>query len=345
MTWIKGFIGVVAVLVALVGCGLKAGQYEKAVNTSVSEKMSGVSLVAPPRPMSIDDMRSINRVNAGWVSVIPFGFSRAGQGNLSYNTSGQWWGERKEGAQKQIEFAHSLGKKVLLKPHVWVMGQGWPGDYILDKETEWQKWERDYKAFILDYAALAESTGVEMLCVGTEFRQVVKIRPQFWEQLVPEIREVYSGLLTYAANWDNYENVTFWGQLDYIGIDAYFPITQDLSNPNADELDEGWESIINNLKEYSQRQGRPILFTEYGFRSIDFCAAGHYNVPETQIRPNQQAQADAYASFFRTIWQESWFAGGFLWKWFTDGDSHGRRDTGFTPQEKMAEEVIAKHYK
>jgi hypothetical protein len=57
------------------------------------------------------------------------------------------------------------------------------------------------------------------------------------------------------------------------------------------------------------------------------------------------AQATAYRALFETFWNEPWFAGGFLWKWF---DSHAERggpdNTRFTPQNKPAEEVIREWY-
>jgi hypothetical protein len=45
--------------------------------------------------------------------------------------------------------------------------------------------------------------------------------------------------LTYAANWDKYDQVSFWDELDFIGIQAYFPLT-DQTNPSAEEIKKGW---------------------------------------------------------------------------------------------------------
>ena len=309
------------------------------------DKINGVSLVAPPNPMDEADLATVLQVNAGWVAVIPFGFSQAGNPNLSYDHNHQWWGERKEGTLKQISMAHDLNLKVMLKPHVWVRGHGWPGDYQLDSEEDWQIWENDYRTFMMDYAQLAQESATDMLCIGTEFRYAVRERPEFWKSLIVDIRKIYDGHLTYAANWDNYDNVTFWDQLDYIGIDAYYPLIKELENPSDETLDAGWKPIIADLKRLHEQHNKPVLFTEYGFRSIDFCAAGHYNIPEDQIRPNERAQAAAYASLYRTLWQEPWFAGGFLWKWFTtEGRRPDARSVGFTPQGKEAEAVIARYY-
>jgi hypothetical protein len=36
-------------------------------------------------------------------------------------------------------------------------------------------------------------------------------RPKYWQELILEIRKVYKGKLTYAANWDEFKRVPFWG--------------------------------------------------------------------------------------------------------------------------------------
>lgn len=44
-------------------------------------------------------------------------------------------------------------------------------------------------------------------------------------RLIRQIRRVYHGPLTYAANWSGeYKQIRFWDALDYVGIQAYFPL-------------------------------------------------------------------------------------------------------------------------
>ena len=78
-----------------------------------------------------------------------------------------------------------------------------------------------------------------MFCIGTEQGSSVKESPEYWLYLIEEVRKIYHGKITYAGNWDNYKNCTFWNKLDYIGIDAYFPVTN-AANPNSQQLSEGW---------------------------------------------------------------------------------------------------------
>ena len=60
---------------------------------------------------------------------------------------------------------------------------------------------------------------------------------------------------------------------------------------------------------------------------------------------NQQAQANAIEALFESFWNESFWAGGFLWKWFPDMQGHeGYPEKDYTPQGKIAEETIKNWY-
>ena len=58
---------------------------------------------------------------------------------------------------------------------------------------------------------------------------------QHWWELIANIRQSYSGQLTYAANFDNYQEVYFWDQLDLIGINAYFPLRELQEQPDQEQ--------------------------------------------------------------------------------------------------------------
>lgn len=307
-------------------------------------KISGVSLVSPPRQIESSRLGEISRINADWVAVIPYGFSRIAEPAVSYDHERQWWGEKTAGTCELINFAKKNGLKVMLKPHVWVMGQGWTGDYDLDSEEKWQKWETDFTKYILTHAQIADSLGVELLCIGTEYRTPAKERPDFWRGLVRKIREVYQGQLTYASNWDNFENIDWWDEVDYIGIDSYFPLA-DGDSPSIAEMKHGWEPIKRNLSKFSEKWDKQILFTEYGFQSVNGGAGKHWEVDKSEENANMEVQSKAYQATFEMIWEEPWFAGGFLWKWHLTNKGPQRNRTRFTPQGKPAEEVIAKWYR
>ncbi|MTI20852.1 hypothetical protein E1176_07455 [Fulvivirga sp. RKSG066] len=314
------------------------------IEDKAQTKVGGVSFVAPPRPITIDDMENIKRVNAGWVAIIPYAFSRQSQPEVNFNYERQWWGEKVEGSIETIKMSQDLGLKVMLKPHVWVRGEGWAGDFDLQSDEDWQKWETDYTKYVLTYARIADSLDVELLCIGTEYRKAVVKRPEYWKYLIKEIRKVYTGRLTYAANWDNFEQVTFWGDLDFIGIDAYFPLSQ-AKTPMTSHLENEWQKIIPSIERLHNQYDKPVLFTEYGYQSIDFTTGGHWNYNQDTLNVNLAAQMNAYEGLYQAVWNEEWFAGGFLWKWHAKYAQYGGNECKrFTPQNKPVESLIGKWY-
>ncbi|WP_420316202.1 glycoside hydrolase family 113 [Ekhidna sp.] len=305
--------------------------------------INGASLVNPPRQITSEKLGEVKRINAEWVALIPYAFSREGEPSVSFDHSRQWWGEHTDGNCMLIQYAKNNGLKVMVKPHVWARGAGWVGEYDLDSEEKWKIWETDYTKYIMNHAIKADSLKVELFCIGTEYRIPAKERPEFWRSLIAKVRKVYSGKITYASNWDNYENITWWDAVDYIGIDAYFPLV-DGNHPSIDEIKMGWKPIKEDLATFSSQWKKPILFTEYGFQSANGAVGRHWEIDKSETNANTQLQADAYEATFQVFTNESWWLGGFFWKWhLTSG--HGRwRGTEWTPQSKPAEEVIAKWY-
>jgi hypothetical protein len=312
----------------------------------LGEKIDGVCFVAPRDSIPQDAMVSIQTVEAGWVAIVPYAFSHEKDPKVNYDTTRQWWGETKRGVEQTIQYAKNLGMKVMLKPHVWIVRQGWPGDYDLESEEQWQEWEQSYTDYLDLMTDIAIKHQVELICIGTEFRVPARERPDYWRSLIRRIRARYDGQLTYAANWDNYENVKFWDELDFIGIDAYFPVT-DQKNPSLRALIRGWEDTAELIEEKSEEYAKPVLFTEYGYRSADFASRGHWENERDELVSNPDAQARAYEALYETFWNKPWFAGGFLWKWYPYVNRDGRWnrwETDFTPQEKPAAEVIRRYY-
>ncbi|MEL6675366.1 MAG: hypothetical protein AAFR61_24365, partial [Bacteroidota bacterium] len=236
---------------------------------SRSLQINGVNFVAPSRVLKENPMQAVKEANANWISVMPYAYGRKNSPEIRHNTAWQWWGEKTVGTIQTIKYAQEKKLKVMMKPHVWVQGDGWCGEFKLHNEEDWQAWEKAYEAYILPLAREAEKLGVEAFCIGTEYRLAVRERKAYWRSLIAKIRKVYSGQLTYAANWDNYQRVAFWDALDFIGIDAYWPL-MDKKNASEEALEKAWQPIYQELRTYSKKQGKQIVFTEYGYRSVEY---------------------------------------------------------------------------
>ena len=149
------------------------------------DRMNGVNLVSTHSPLTLDKLYNLAKINANWVAVVPYAVSKKDQPFVQFNYRRQWSGEKTEGAINAIQTAKDAGYRVMLKPHVWVRGDGWPGDYSLDNEEDWQTWEKDYTSYLMTYANIADSLQVDLLCIATEFRQVVKRDPTFGKSHCP----------------------------------------------------------------------------------------------------------------------------------------------------------------
>ncbi len=169
-----------------------------------------------------------------------------------------------------INYAHSLGLHVMLKPHLDSYTGDWRA-YI--NPSDRTGWFGAYDAMIMHYVQLAQATGVEEFCVGTELIDMssAAVNPtntQNWENLIGQIRGAYHGLLTYSANWgpsgfaDEANAIQFWGSLDSIGFSAYFNLNGDDSLSN---LESQWANYnSSDIQPLSQKWNKPVLFTEVG---------------------------------------------------------------------------------
>ena len=307
-------------------------------------KINGLSFVASNREISEEAIKPVIDINANWVTLMPFAFMKdIADTSIIYNNKRQWLGERKEGIVKTATAFHNKNIKIMLKPQIWIPN-GFTGHIKMKSELEWLKLEKNYETFIIDYAKLAQTTNCEIFCIGTELNNFVTERSEFWNKLILNIRKLYSGKITYAENWDAYQKVPFLSELDYIGINAYFPLSTE-KTPSIKNLATAWKPIKIEIKLLSKKLNKKVLFTEFGYQSKNFAAEKpweHNNKREVNLK----AQENALAIILAVFWKENWFEGGFLWKWY---DNHkvigGINDTDYTIQNKPAEKIVAKFYK
>ena len=311
-----------------------------------TSKINGVSFVASREKVSQKHINPVLGVNADYAAVMPFGFIRDLKSpDIIFDTDRQWYGETTEGAEQYIRLLQRNKIKVMLKPQIWVWRGEFTGDIAMETEQEWNVLEESYERFILTYAKLAADLKVDLLCIGTELEEFIANRPLFWDKLIVQIRNIYPGKLTYAANWDEYKRTPFWPSLDFIGVDAYFPLSEE-KTPSVEQLREGWDRWKTDLSALSETYDKPVLFTEYGYRSMDYTAKKPWLVDRNEEQVNLEAQANAKKALFDEFWAEPWFAGGFLWKWFIHHDrAGGDGDNRFTPQNKPAEGVVREYYR
>lgn len=247
--------------------------------------------------------------------------------------------------EQEIRSLRNSGFKVMLKPHVWVGGwsfnpDNWRSKIDFTDSSKREEWFRNYSDFIVSQAELAERNNVEIFVVGTELVGLSKYTMD-WRRLIQKVREVYGGKLTYAAEGWNAKNIQFWGNLDYIGIDAYFPLANE-KNPTIDELVNGWSKYEKDFKNLSDKYDKKIIFAEIGFKSHEGSTIKPWEWNHDG-KPSEEEQANAFKATYLVFHDKPYLAGFFVWKYFTDMNSYERPniEKGFTPYGKTAEKIIS----
>ena len=274
-----------------------------------------------------------------------------------------------------IDSLQQRNVEVLLKPHVDVLDGTWRG---LIQPQNVDLWFAEYRAFITHYARIARDHDVGIFAIGTELESLSGSEHLgSWLEVIGEVRAIYDGSLTYAANWDafsqarslelagkldpgggfdlervgrGFQEVSFWEFLDYVGINAYFPLS-DEDAPSLPELIAGWTDYrgvfgrhdwLAEIEELHDAVGKPALFTEIGYPSCSGSTAEPWSSCEPAAGDvlDEELQARAYEAAHRALESRPWLAGLFWWNWYPWSDAGGRCDLGYTPQNKLAEEVL-----
>jgi uncharacterized membrane protein len=244
-----------------------------------------------------------------------------------------------------IRDARGRGLQVMLKPHVDALNGQWRGDFNPSNPTAWFQ---SYTQFALHYAQIAQEEGVELYCMGTEFRTISgAANRDRWIAVINAIRNVYDGPLTYAANAtfpaDEFTSVSFWDQLELIGLDGYFNLT-DQNNPTLSQLISAWtsnrfgENIVAAVQNFANSRQKPLIFTEIGYKSTDGTNREPWNFGLSGALDTAE-QRDCYEAAF-TVWsqQSSWMRGFFWWNWTVPPPP--ANDGDYNPRGKPAEAVL-----
>lgn len=303
-----------------------------------------------------DIMTPIAENNIEWVVLVPYGYQQEyNKPELQISRSRRNNTNRPSQAsryQNLIDTAKSKKLGVMIKPHIWLGSQDggkWRSDINMKDEAAWEEWKANYRAFILHYAEMSEAQQLPFFCIGAELHKVVLEQPEFWRELIRDVRKVYSGKLTYGANWYlEYEDVEFWDQLDYIGIQAYFPLTKK-ENPSVEELVKGWKPHVKDIEALAKKYNKPVLFTEIGYKSSCDAAiepwAWARSLGGLYEKVSTETQANCYEAFFKVFWKKDWFAGALFWEWKGyDGSPNSHQSINFTPYNKPAANVMAKWF-
>lgn len=221
----------------------------------------------------------------------------------------------------------------------------WRGDIAMKNPDDWARFHQELERETVRYAKLAGEEGVELFGVGLEYRQSAGVFEWEWRHLIAAVREVYRGKVTYSANWyKEYEEVRFWDALDYVGIGSYFPLTDKKDEKSAAAIAAGWARVKENLERVAVEYERPVLFTEVGYPTYADAAFRPWEWTTTKDKVISPAdQAACYRALYDHLDGDPWFAGMFIWRFYTQRATV--RPWDYSPQGKEAEQVIGEHWR
>jgi hypothetical protein len=149
--------------------------------------------------------------------------------------------------------------------------------------------------------AKADPKGIDHGVPGESFPTCAGRRDCGWRHVVHALRSStyatfightsqqgasYTGKLIYAASWggapegvtqSEYDHIAWWDAVDYIGVDAFFPLTQNADVSVSDLVDawngkgldlQGQGNIVSKLQQLSVNTQRTVLFTGAGYASV-----------------------------------------------------------------------------
>ncbi len=301
---------------------------------------AGVGYGSPAYARTLDEAVA---TGATWVAITPFG--RVGDlGGLGVDLTFEApFAANRDAIRRAIDMAHARGLRVMLVPHLWVESGEWRA--LIDPKTDagWKRWSASYRAFVLTWASVAEETHAELFSAGVELRSwVTTPRAPSFSAIVRDLRRVYHGLVTYSANWDDVGDTVVLGDLDVIGVNAFFPLA-DKDGADDDTLLEGARRVRDKVHALAETWQKPVMFTEIGYTTRADPAVRPWEWPDAMkgVHPDERAQAAAYRALIAPLLDEPDFAGFFVWRVYSDPDDVSQEaEWGFSPRGKAAELVV-----
>jgi hypothetical protein len=297
-----------------------------------------------PTQKSDQSLKELQAIGVNWIAAVPYGFMQSDQHSVINYAGHHIAGESDESLWALAENAKRRGIKIMLKPQLWIHHASWPGKIDFQTKAEWDDWMNQYEKWILHYAIIAELTKTDLFCIGTELVQATLKNPERWRTLIQRVRRVYHGPITYAANWGKeFEGLSFWDSMDYLGVDNYYPVRKN-DNQGLSQMKAGFASQKEMLKSYVLRYRKPLLFTEIGYMANSKAGMGPAEFEADPDDYNEPYQEACYRMALETYWNEPWFAGMYWWKWFSSPEDRGKSADAHSPHGRAAENTLKQWY-
>lgn len=161
-----------------------------------------------------------------------------------------------------VSQAKARGFTVMLRPLLdeAVFLPNWRGEI---QPSSPSAWFASYGGLIVGYAKLAQEQGADSIGIGSELNSM-ETNVDGWRNLIAQVRQVYTGQVTYSVNWGTTFRTGFWSQLDFLSVDAYFPLDRTPAQATVAQMATDWGRWMDVLRRAVQPFGKSIVFTEVG---------------------------------------------------------------------------------
>jgi hypothetical protein len=282
------------------------------------------------------------RMGANAISITPFGRIWSLQSTHIALDFEAPYEPNRAAIARMIAQAKARGLRVLVIPHLWVETQGWRGEIDPGSPERWQTYQASYRDFVLAWARDAQAFGADAFSVGVECKSFSGRFGAYWTDLIADVRRIFHGSLTYSANWDEVEDVLFWDQLDWIGVNAFYPLAQAGGAGQATYVASA-EQALARLGEFAAVIDKPVVLVEIGYTTRTDAAVQPWLWPDDLrgVTVDEHEQARALAAIAEAAAQRSDVLGFFVWRYYANLDDVSQEAAwGFSPHAKQAERVL-----
>lgn len=240
----------------------------------------------------------------------------------------------KSSISEAIVHAKKRGLSVALHPILLIQDKfdsHWRGQIQPTKRTRWYK---SYRRWTKTICQIARDSDADLLVIGSELSSMQKDRTE-WVKIVDLARSNFNKYLSYSANWDQWDTVSFFDMLDALGVNSYLPLSPG-DSPNKEFLIQQLLPFRSQLKLWSRKNEVPLYFTEVGYPSHDQGLLQPWN-QHAGHGVNEEIQSRGLEAFLSTFGQDPSISGLFFYALHGDG---GPEDSGYTPVGKKSENLI-----
>jgi hypothetical protein len=204
-----------------------------------------------------------------------------------------------------MDEANTRGLRVSLMPLLEVESQPGSAGRTKIAPESWNRWWWSYHRFVMYYARIAGAHKADVFTLGCELAGA-ESQAERWRALATDVRKVYRGKLSYVANIDHVESVTFWDAVDMAVVSGLQDGLQTAS-ASDDQIRQALMTRARKLRTWALAQGKRYVFTDLGQSTP---------LPAPLAEPAAMAELRRQRALFE-VWQddprlEGVFAGSWL---------------------------------